>query len=124
MLNRICKLCILGLFAVLIVACSGSTESLSSSSFDGSAIISWHSPTRNTDGSELINLSSYTIYYGLSPDSLTSSVSVSNIGLNTYVIDKLKSNTIYFFAIKSINSDNVESPNSTIISKYTLTSYN
>jgi len=124
MLNRISKLCILGLCTVLIVACSGSTESLSSSNFDGSAIISWHSPTRNTDGSELINLSSYTINYGLSPDSLTSSVSVSNIGLNTYVIDKLNSNTTYFFAIKSVNSDNVESPNSTIISKYTLTPYN
>jgi len=120
MLNFILKLFISVTYAVLLVSCSGSTESFSSPSFDGSAIISWYSPTSNTDGSELIDLNSYIIYYGLSPDDLASSVSISNIGLNTYVIDKLKPNTTYFFAIKSVNSNSVESPYSTIVSKYTL----
>jgi len=118
MLNLIFKLFISLTYAVLLIACSGSTESLNSSSSNGSAIISWQSPSRNTDGSALTNLSGHMIYYGLSADDLNNSLSASNVGLNVHVIENLKTRTIYYFAITSINSDDVESSYSPIVSKY------
>ena len=120
MLNLILKLFISVIYSVLIVACSGSTESLDEddSNSNGSVIISWQSPLRNTDGSELTNLSGHMIYYGLSPENLDNSLNASNIGLNVYLIENLKTKTIYYFAITSINSDDVESSYSPIISKY------
>jgi len=118
MLNFILKLFISVTYAILLVACSGSTESLTSSNLNGSTVISWQSPLSNTDGSELTNLSGYTIYYGLSPDDLNNSLSVSNIGLNVYVIENLRTSTSYYFAMTSRNSENIESSYSPITSKY------
>jgi hypothetical protein len=81
----------------------------------GSATLSWSAPTTNTDGSPLVNLAGYKIYYGTSSNSLSSSISVS-IGLSTYVISNLSSG-IWYFAISAMNSSGVESSLSSIASK-------
>lgn len=70
----------------------------------GSATINWLPPTQNTDGSTITNLSGYTIHYGTTASSLTSSVQVANPGLTSYQIDGLSSGQTYYFAVSAYNS--------------------
>ncbi len=82
----------------------------------GVATLSWTPPTENTDGSLFADLSGYRIYYGFSPGTLTNSILINNTGITTYVIENLNVNTTYYFSITSINSSNVESAYSAIVS--------
>ena len=82
----------------------------------GSATLSWTPPTQNTDGSALINLAGYRIYYGPNSTSLTQSIDITNPGLNTYVVSNLGAGTTYF-AIAAYTSAGVESALSGIGSK-------
>ncbi|MCW8854871.1 MAG: fibronectin type III domain-containing protein, partial [Gammaproteobacteria bacterium] len=84
----------------------------------GVVTLSWTPPTENTDESTLTDLSGYKIYYGLSENSLTNSITINNIGLTSYVIENINTNTTYYFSITSINSLNVESDYSNIVSKF------
>lgn len=74
----------------------------------GSATLTWTAPTQNTDGSPLLNLAAYKIYYGTSPGSYTTEILISNPGMTTHVVDNLVPNTYYFVAT-CINSIGVES---------------
>lgn len=84
----------------------------------GVATLSWLPPTENTDNTVLTDLSGYKIYYGESPNSLSNTIVINNIGLTTYVIENLNTNTRYYFAITAINHSNIESVHSNIESKY------
>ena len=64
----------------------------------GSATLSWLPPTQRTDGTALMNLAGYRIYYGNTPGNYPSTITVANPGLSTYVIDNLPSGTYYFVA--------------------------
>lgn len=68
-----------------------------------SATIAWIAPTENEDGSALTDLAGYKILYGTSPDTLTQTVSISNVGLTSYVISNLSAGT-YYFAIQAVNA--------------------
>ena len=82
----------------------------------GSATLSWTPPTQNTDGSALMNLAGYKIYWGQSQGSYANSVTVTNPGLSSYVVDQLTPATWYFVAT-AINSQGVESAFSNAASK-------
>jgi len=84
----------------------------------GVATVNWTPPTENVDGTALVNLSGYKIYYGTSPNSLINTISINNVGLTSYVIENLESNTTYYFGITAINSNGIESPFSNVVSKY------
>ena len=71
--------------------------------------INWQPPTENTDGSALTNLSGYNIHYGTQSGNYTQTISVSNPGLATYVVDNLSPGT-YYFAVAAVNSSGTESP--------------
>jgi hypothetical protein len=71
--------------------------------------LNWAPPTQNTDGTPLTNLSGYEIYYGTASGNYTQSVSVSNAGLATYVVDNLSPGT-YYFSVAAVNADGTESP--------------
>lgn len=71
--------------------------------------INWQPPTENTDGSALTNLAGYDIHYGTSSGNYTQSISVSNPGIATYVVDNLSPGT-YYFAVAAVNSSGTESP--------------
>jgi len=77
--------------------------------------INWMPPTENTDGTTLTNLAGYDIHYGTTSGNLTQSVSVTNPGLATYVVDNLSPGT-YYFAVAAVNSDGTESPMSSVVS--------
>jgi hypothetical protein len=74
----------------------------------GSATLVWDVPTVNTDGSTLVDLAGYKIYYGNSDTDLSLVIDVSGASTTRYVVDKLGSGT-YYFAISSYNSAGTES---------------
>lgn len=74
----------------------------------GSATLTWTPPTLNTDGSPLIDLDGYVIYYGTAPGSMNTPVPVNNPGLSSFVVGNLPAAT-YYFTISSVNSVGVES---------------
>lgn len=81
---------------------------------NASVTLSWAPPTQNEDGSQLIDLSGYRIYYGTSPDELNTVVEINNPGLSTLVIADLIPNT-YYFAATAMNASAVESDRSNLI---------
>ena len=89
------------------VASSSDTAPPTASS--GAVTLNWMPPTENTDGSPLTNLAGYDIHYGTASGDYTQSVSVSNPGLATYVVDNLGPGT-YYFSIAAVNSTGAESP--------------
>jgi len=78
--------------------------------------LSWVGPTENTNGSALTDLSGYKIYYGTNPKQLNELVSVSNPGLQTYVIDGLAVGATYYFTITAMATDGTESVESAVVS--------
>ncbi len=92
---------------------SGTTSSTTST---GSAMLQWHPPTQNTNGSTLTNLAGYTIKYGTNASSLSSTVKLTNPGLTSYQIDGLAAGT-YYFAIAAYNSSGATSSLSSLVTK-------
>jgi hypothetical protein len=74
----------------------------------GSATLTWQPPTQNEDGTALVDLAGFTIYWGTTPGNYTESVTVNNPGLTTYVVDNLAPGT-YEFVATAFNASGVES---------------
>jgi hypothetical protein len=81
----------------------------------GQATLSWTAPDENTDGTPLMNLSGYRIYYGASADALDQVVDIPSVGVTTYVVENLMTGT-YYFSIRAYNSTGAESALSNIVS--------
>ena len=73
----------------------------------GSVTLNWMPPTENEDGSTLMDLDGYRIYWGTSPGNYTNSVTIGR-GLTSYVVDNLAPGT-YEFVATSFNTSGVES---------------
>ncbi|MEY4762398.1 MAG: hypothetical protein RLZZ200_2254 [Pseudomonadota bacterium] len=82
----------------------------------GSATLTWSAPSQNTDGSTLVDLTGYNVYYGTSPTSLTNKIVVANAGTTTYTVGSLPSGT-YYFAVSAYNVNGIESTPSNVGSK-------
>lgn len=74
----------------------------------GAATLSWTPPTENDDGTPLVNLAGYRIYYGTTPGNYPNQITISNPGITSYVVDNLAPNTWYFVST-SFNSTGMES---------------
>jgi hypothetical protein len=74
----------------------------------GSATLSWTPPTQNVDGSPLLDLAGYRVYWGSSSSTYTSSVEIANSGVTAYVVENLSSGT-HFFAVTALSSRGTES---------------
>lgn len=96
---------------------SGSSGGGTTTPTTGSATINWQPPTENTNGTTLTNLAGYTIRYGTSSSSLSSTANVTNPGLTSYQIDGLTSGATYYFAIAAYNSSGTSSALSSQVSK-------
>jgi Fibronectin type III domain len=75
----------------------------------GAVTLNWRPPTQNTDGSPLTNLTGFDIHYGTSSHDYTQTVTVSNPGIATYVVDNLSPGK-YYFSVTAVNSDGAQSP--------------
>ncbi len=80
-----------------------------------SVTLSWAAPTENTDGSALTNLAGFDIYYGNSTASLTQKISISSVGLLTYVVPNLNPGT-WYFEVVAVNGAGVQSGPSSVVS--------
>jgi hypothetical protein len=89
------------------------------SSSTGSASLSWTAPTRNTDGTPLMDLAGYTIYYGTNPSALTQTVQVANPSAVSYVVSNLSAGT-YYFAVVAYTAVGTQSAQSSESSKTIL----
>jgi Fibronectin type III domain len=81
----------------------------------GGVTINWTPPTENIDGSPLTDLAGYNIHYGTASGDYTQTITVSNPGLATYVVDNLTPGT-YYFSVAAVNSAGTESPLSAEVS--------
>jgi hypothetical protein len=80
----------------------------------GSATISWLPPTQNANGSVLMDLAGYHIYYGTTPD-LGQKVTVPNSGITRYVVSGLAPTT-WYFAMTAYDSGGRESDRTAVAS--------
>lgn len=74
----------------------------------GSVTLSWNAPDQNEDGTALMDLSGYKIYYGNSSRNYDREITIDNVGLTTYVVEQLVPGT-YYFAATALNSTGIES---------------
>jgi hypothetical protein len=81
----------------------------------GSARVSWISPLTNTNGTPLTNLARFRVVYGTSASALNQSATVNNPGSTSHHISSLLPGT-WFFAVRAVNSSNVESAISNVSS--------
>jgi hypothetical protein len=82
----------------------------------GSALLTWVPPTQNTDGSALINLASYKVYWGTTQGNYPNSAAVNDASATTYLVENLVPGT-YFFVVTAVNSQGTESQFSNTASK-------
>ena len=73
----------------------------------GSATLNWLPPTQNEDGTALIDLAGYNIYWG-APGNYSNSVTINNPGLTSYVVENLAPGT-YEFVATAFNAAGMES---------------
>lgn len=74
----------------------------------GAFTFGWEPPTENTDGSPLLDLAGYRIYYGPQSERYDHELHIDNPGVTDYVVEQLSPGT-YFVAVTSLNSVGVES---------------
>jgi hypothetical protein len=85
-------------------------------SANGSATLSWKAPTTREDGSPLMNLAGYKVRYGNAAGNYPTTVTISNPGVTSYMVENLASGT-WYFVLASYDSNGVESDNSSPASK-------
>jgi hypothetical protein len=91
-----------------VVAGTPAGSSSGGSTGSGTVSLSWTAPTENANGTALTNLAGYNIYYGTSTSAMTSRISISTVGVQSYMVDNLSSGN-WYFALTSVNSAGVES---------------
>jgi hypothetical protein len=74
----------------------------------GSASLLWAPPTENEDGTPLVDLAGYKLYWGTTENVYPHSVTLMNPGITRYLVEELAPAT-WHFAITSINRQGIES---------------
>jgi hypothetical protein len=113
-----------GTYANIRITASNGADSVTSAAHTvevvgtatGSVTLSWLPPTQNADGTPLVDLAGYRLYWGMSPAQLDNAVTLSNPSITTYVFDQLTPATWYFGAT-ALNADGVESSMSNLASR-------
>jgi putative Ig domain-containing protein len=106
----------LGEYGNIVVSVSDSTSNASLPAFSvtvtqtasGNVTLSWVAPTQNSDGSPLMDLAGYKIYYRKNSGPYNQAVRLDNPGITTYVVDELSPAT-YYFAATALNTSGIES---------------
>jgi len=82
----------------------------------GSATLGWQAPTTNEDGSQLVDLAGFKVYYGNSASTMTSADTIADPAITSHTVSNLPAGTWYFI-VKAYRASGVESDASNIASK-------
>ena len=86
-------------------------------SANGSMELNWTAPIENTDGTPLLDLVAFKIYYGRARGRYPYSIRIDNPSIDTFLVDNLLPATYYVVAT-SINSAGVESAYSNVAVRF------
>jgi hypothetical protein len=76
---------------------------------DGAVTLSWITPAENEDGSPLVDLAGYRIYWGQSPGGpYAGSVEIEDTAQTTYRVEGLQDGE-WYFVVTAVNADLLES---------------
>ncbi|NGX16853.1 putative Ig domain-containing protein [Wenzhouxiangella sp. XN24] len=82
----------------------------------GNATLSWSAPTERADGSPIGELAGYEVLYGQQSRNYDIVIELDNPGVTRYMIEGLGPGT-WFFAVKAVTKDGLESAPSQEVSK-------
>src|SRR5262245_34384654 len=82
----------------------------------GTATGMWTPPDSNVDGSPLLGLAGYRIYYGTEADVLEEQIDLDNPGLTSHTFEDLPAGT-WYFAVTAYSTEDTESVLSALASK-------
>ena len=82
----------------------------------GSATLSWTPPTTNADGTLLMDLAGFRIYYGNSSTNMGQSVDLGDKAATSGKVGSLGTGT-WYFNVKAYTTSGMESPASSVVSK-------
>lgn len=88
--------------ATLAAITKGKTYALQCTWLDDDADLSWVAPTKNTDGSDLTNLSGFRLTYG-SAVNLDKSIDIAGASTTTFKLKPLPPGT-YYFQLRAVTS--------------------
>jgi hypothetical protein len=114
----------IGVYSGIVISVSDGQASVELPPFDvevqayasGTATLSWLAPSKNLDGSALVDLSGYRLYWGPESGNYSDSVEISNPGITTFVVENLTTGW-HYFAITAVNGQSLESPMSSEVAK-------
>jgi hypothetical protein len=112
-----------GSYANIIIRVSNGTLMASLPAFSiavtqistASVTVNWSTPTQNTNGTALVNLAGFRIYYGTSASNLSQSEQIANPGVTSYVLANLAPGT-WYIGLADYTTSGVESSLSNIAS--------
>ena len=79
---------------------------LPSAAYSATITLQWDPPTINSDGSPLVDLAQYRLYYGYEPRHYNFHIDTNK---STASVSGLSASSNYYFVVTAINSNNVES---------------
>ena len=82
----------------------------------GQARLTWRAPVANSDGTPLVDLAAYIVYYGRSPARLDRFVAVEDPRATSYTVAGLEPAT-WYFSVTAYSAAGVESDRSKTVSK-------
>jgi len=114
----------IGVYSGVVISVSDGQTSVALPRFDvevqayanGTATLSWLAPSVNLDGSALVDLSGYRIYWGPESGNYSYSVEITNPGITTFMVENLTTGW-HYFAITAVNGQGLESPLSSEVAK-------
>jgi hypothetical protein len=85
-------------------------------SLPGSATLNWSPVTQNTDGTVLVDLAGYEIFYGTSATAMDSTIALPDPNQTTYLVANLSPGT-WYFAVAAFTTGGIEGVTSNVASK-------
>ena len=108
----LCSIILIVFFAAACGGGGGGTPAPGTGTGTGTATLTWTAPTTYVDGSPLLTVAGYSIYYGTASGSYDTKIDLAG-NVTTYRIDNLPAGHTYYFRIKALNAAGVESDFST-----------
>jgi hypothetical protein len=82
----------------------------------GSAILTWQPPALNIDGSPIIDLAAYKVYWGTTQGTYPQSAQIASLAAGTHTVTGLARGT-WYFVVTALNAQGAESSYSNVWSK-------